>query len=232
MQDNQHKAGDDTVVDADTTELTPRPDSEQTQIVKPDWVPQKFWNADKQEVRIQDLAHSYILLEKKLSATIAQQKASPPTQESQATSEAELTNTDTDADASETADVLPAALAQWAEELSQQYQTSLSQEILSHHFGGEEQWQKIQTRLNDWGKRNLPQEAYQSLASSVDGIKALHRLMRTSEGEPELVDGGSIPVAIDEPRLHQMMRDPRYWRERDPSFVNRVLAGFKQLYDN
>jgi hypothetical protein len=27
-----------------------------------------------------------------------------------------------------------------------------------------------------------------------------------------------------------MVRDPRYWRQRDPEFIARVTAGFKRLY--
>ena len=27
-----------------------------------------------------------------------------------------------------------------------------------------------------------------------------------------------------------MMRDPRYWRERDPGFVAQVTEGFQRLY--
>jgi hypothetical protein len=27
-----------------------------------------------------------------------------------------------------------------------------------------------------------------------------------------------------------MMRDPRYWRERDPSFIAQVTEGFQRLY--
>ena len=34
----------------------------------------------------------------------------------------------------------------------------------------------------------------------------------------------------DEQDLVQMMRDPRYWRERDPEFVRRVTDGFSALY--
>lgn len=33
-----------------------------------------------------------------------------------------------------------------------------------------------------------------------------------------------------EEQLEGMLRDPRYWRDRDPAFVNRVTAGFKALY--
>jgi hypothetical protein len=27
-----------------------------------------------------------------------------------------------------------------------------------------------------------------------------------------------------------MMRDPRYWRDRDPAFIAQVTEGFKRLY--
>lgn len=30
--------------------------------------------------------------------------------------------------------------------------------------------------------------------------------------------------------LRKMMRDPRYWRERDPETVRKVTKGFKNLY--
>lgn len=33
-----------------------------------------------------------------------------------------------------------------------------------------------------------------------------------------------------EARLREMMRDPRYWRDRDPAFVRRVTEGFGRLY--
>lgn len=33
-----------------------------------------------------------------------------------------------------------------------------------------------------------------------------------------------------EQRFKQMMRDPRYWRDQDPTFVDRGRKGFKDLY--
>jgi hypothetical protein len=30
--------------------------------------------------------------------------------------------------------------------------------------------------------------------------------------------------------LNQLMRDPRYWRDHDPAFVNRVTDGYRKLY--
>jgi hypothetical protein len=30
--------------------------------------------------------------------------------------------------------------------------------------------------------------------------------------------------------LYKLMRDPRYWRDRDPALIAKVTEGFRQLY--
>jgi hypothetical protein len=66
------------------------------------------------------------------------------------------------------------------------------------------------------------------VASSYEGVLALHQMMRASE--PELLAGGEPAPALSEAALVDMVRDPRYWRQRDPEFIARVTAGFKRLY--
>lgn len=48
-------------------------------------------------------------------------------------------------------------------------------------------------------------------------------------GEPPLGDprSGRNP---DEERLRRLMRDPRYWRDKDPAVLNQVSEGFRRLY--
>lgn len=29
-----------------------------------------------------------------------------------------------------------------------------------------------------------------------------------------------------------MMRDPKYWRDQDPSFIKKVTEGFQKVYGN
>ena len=79
-----------------------------------------------------------------------------------------------------------------------------------------------------WGQRHLPPDAYASLSSSYDGVLALHRLMQS--GEPSVLRGGTIGEAADEGALRRMIRDPRYWRDRDPAILRKVSDGFKRLY--
>lgn len=35
---------------------------------------------------------------------------------------------------------------------------------------------------------------------------------------------------VAEQELRRMMRDPRYWRDRDPQTMDRISKGFQQLY--
>ena len=50
--------------------------------------------------------------------------------------------------------------------------------------------------------------------------------------EPGLQKGADKPSAFDEKDLQTMMRDPRYWRDKDPSFVAKVTDGFQRMYGN
>ena len=102
-------------------------------------------------------------------------------------------------------------------------------ERLQRQFGGPESWRHTARQLKSWAASNLSPDIHATLASSYDGVLALHQMMRASE--PELLDAGSIPAAeLSQDALTEMMRDPRYWRQRDPEFIARVTAGFKRLY--
>ena len=50
------------------------------------------------------------------------------------------------------------------------------------------------------------------------------------EPEPETLPPLEVetPPELSEAALVELMRDPRYWRQRDPEFIARVTAGFKR----
>jgi len=55
----------------------------------------------------------------------------------------------------------------------------------------------------------------------------MSRMMEAKE--PPLSREAEVERGPDEAELRKMMRDPRYWRARDPAFVNRVTEGFRRL---
>ena len=67
------------------------------------------------------------------------------------------------------------------------------------------------------------------MASSFEGVIALHRMMKGDE--PSLNTRPDTPSeGTRDKDLQAMMRDPRYWREKDPAFVEKVTQGFRDLY--
>ena len=102
-------------------------------------------------------------------------------------------------------------------------------ERLQRHFGGAETWSHTARQLKSWAASHLDPAIHATLASSYEGVLALHQMMRASE--PELLAGpGEGAAELSESALVEMVRDPRYWRQRDPEFIARVTAGFKRLY--
>ncbi|MBL8659852.1 MAG: hypothetical protein JNM75_08865 [Rhodospirillales bacterium] len=102
---------------------------------------------------------------------------------------------------------------------------------LKQDFGGDEQWQEVSRQMQTWGKRHLPAEAFGILATTREGVLAMHKMM--AGGEPALLgNAGEDRAAPTEAELKQMMRDPRYWRDQDAALVERVREGFRQIYDN
>jgi hypothetical protein len=65
------------------------------------------------------------------------------------------------------------------------------------------------------------------------GLQALVKL-REGLGEKPLIpasmNGGSGGEALTETKLQEMMRDPKYWREKNPAFIDEVTKGFQKIY--
>lgn len=102
-------------------------------------------------------------------------------------------------------------------------------ERLSKHFGGDPAWQNMARQIRTWGQANLAEDVYRTLAASYDGVVAMHQMMQARE--PAVLQEADGPQRdIDEATLTRLMRDPRYWRDRDPAIVAQVTEGFQRLY--
>lgn len=123
------------------------------------------------------------------------------------------------------APLLDAALA----ELEGMRAAEAGRSRLEEHFGGAERFAAVASQLKAFGERHLEPSTYEALSRSYDGVMALHAMMRAKE--PEIVASGDpASLAPDPDKLGRMMRDPRYWRDRDKDFVARVTEGYRRLY--
>lgn len=76
----------------------------------------------------------------------------------------------------------------------------------------------------------------------IDAIPAIERMCESHEGIIALESvmeamkdgsfaGNTEPSAgTSEQQLREMMNDPRYWKDRDPSYIKQVTDGFQQIY--
>jgi hypothetical protein len=221
------------------------PDLVQPAATRPGNVPPKFWDAAKAQIRTDALLRAYLDLERRSSTLIKPTAVAPgipvsadhyqithshPDLASSADVNQRLHEAGfTQEQAQLVYDLAHDCLLPMLAEMTGKNSEEADLSNLQQHFGGETRWRQIAPQLAAWGKKNLPPDAFEALASSVDGVKILHRLMGSDE--PSL---GRAPSPRDdgasEEQLKKMLQDPRYWKTKDPAFIAKVGAGFRRLY--
>jgi len=221
-------------------DASPPPEQPAENISRPDGLPDKFWDEEKSDIRTDSLLKSYLTLEKRLGGQ--GQDTVPDTVDDYAiTPPSDLVNSDpalnarlheagfTQNQAQMVYDLAGEHLYPLVTQMSVEMEAQHQVARLAEEFGGEDSWRGLSAQISSWGKANYPTDVYQALASSVEGVKSMHQMM--SKGEPGLLEPGSRATGgINEKSLKSLMRDPRYWRDQDPSIVAEVREGFQKLY--
>ena len=237
-------------------EVTQSTENQETKTVeKPEYVPDKFWNKDLNEINVEELSSSYNSLEKKLGARTdelskqvredieKEKRAKVPENYEIAKPELEE-GVDVDINAD-----MP--LLQWWQKTAkdngltqEQFNEGISQFVNNEIAGLPDSFQEEQ-KLGDiakariesadlWSKKHLSEDGYNTivkLAETADGIKVLEEIMALNKNSvmpqsPTAVE--SKPNVAD---LRNMMKDPRYWKdgEKDPVYIDRVSKLFEQV---
>lgn len=221
---------------------------------RPDYIPEKFWDAEAGAPNIENLAKSYI----KLEST----RGDPDKLREEWEGE-RLKARPESADKYE----LPEHDALDAEQLAASPVVSLFREIAFEQGMDNEAFQKtisnyadsqiaqIEARLDEekkalgenadvrleavtlWAEKNFKEDelsAIQQVATTAAGVRALEKLMgKGREGGPSLDEGE--PLSGDdmtEEQARSLMQDPRYWdnKRRDPEIVKKVQDFFQKKY--
>lgn len=227
---------------------------------RPEWAPENFWDAEKGELRVEELAKGFSETKKKLSMRtddltktlkedfekerFAKRPESADKYELRAPKEL--------ADAWEFNDKDP--LVQFARNLA--YETGMGQDDFDKLVGtyieseiaklpdiqaetkrlGEKGAERIE-RVDQWLSANVSRGAYAVLskyAVNADMVVAIEELM-TKAGAPAYVLGdngyGSQDILTDA-QVKTWMADPKYWdpQQRDPAFVKKVDDAWRKLY--
>lgn len=236
--------------------VDPASPAETAAVERPADIPEKFWDTATNSVRVDDLAKSYRELERHLGgsvkipgasadeADIAKFRQALGVPETADAYELQLGEDGFAADPEINRRLHQAGFtqsqAQLVYDLAQEYIGPMVQqtaadfeaerqtERLQKHFGGAENWTGISRQIQEWGKANLAPAALSALSTTYEGCLALHKMMQSHE--PGLVRSSAPAERNGSDELKAMMRDPRYWRERDPAFIRQVTDGFSRLY--
>lgn len=203
---------------------------------KPDFLPDAFWDAETGEVRLRDLAEAFSALEARAGAV-------PPGPEGYAIAERHpLLASDPELNALLHAagfttdqaqlvyDLAADRVLPMIEGLAAEFEADRQLVRLVDHFGGEEAWAEVSRQILAWGRASLPAEVLNALATTYEGVIALHGMMGGGGGPALGTAAGTAEPPLDEEGVKALMRDPRYWRDRDPSLVRRVGQAFERLY--
>ncbi len=222
---------------------------------RPEDVPEKFWDEEAGEVRLDALLKSYRELERRMS-----QRAAPPAEDADPEERArflralgvpespagyeiapkhELCGPDDEINrrlheagftcrqAQLVYDLAAERLLPLIAEAASEYESQRQAARLAEAFGGEERFRRVAKQLGAWGRQALAPGVFEALSTSFEGVMAMHRMME--KDEPALARKAEPDAGMDEAGLRRMMQDPRYWRARDPDFVRRVTDGFRRL---
>lgn len=222
---------------------------------KPVNLPDKFWDARTGTIRTEALLNSYAALERKLSGLNA-----PRSDEERAkfhrllgvpeTPDGYCVKCDhglfepdshineklhaaafTPDQAQLVYDMAAEKLVPLILDIAGEFQADRELERLVDHFGGKDRWREVSRQLLAYGRRALPEDVLNGLSASYEGVMALWRMMQAEQGADmphNIPESGDVPGG--EKDLRKMMRDPKYWRDRDPAFVAKVTQGFRNLY--
>jgi len=207
----------------------------------PSWLPEKFWDPEIGDIRVEALARSYNELERLMSSagetSFANQPDSPDGYELNVD---DLLGVDADVNkrlydagfsndqAQLVYDLAAEQLLPLVQQITDQVDEARQQDQGVQHFGGADRFEAMRPKRRAWGQANLKPDVFQALAGSAEGVIALHAMMQNRE--PGLNGVTSPGAGAGEADLKRMMADPRYWREREPAYVAQVREGFRQLY--
>jgi hypothetical protein len=113
-------------------------------------------------------------------------------------------------------------------DIAREFEAERQLEKLVEAFGGKERYAEVSRQLLAYGRKNLPADVLEGLAGSFEGVMALYRIMQSNK--PLSIQAPVADEALDPVALRAMMKNPKYWREKDPAFIKKVSDGFRQVF--
>jgi hypothetical protein len=246
----------------ETTQATEQPTEAVTateqkpEVTRPEHVAEKFWDTERNEVKVDELSASYNALEKKIGMRtdeLSKQVRDDLEKErmSNVPEEYEIVIPEVPEHINIEVNKEQELLKEWSNICKD---NGLSQDIfnrgvnafVNNEIAGLPDMQQEMTKLGDnansrieaadlWSKKYLTQESYDSiskLASTAEGVKAIEEIMNLTKTQPLPNSNTVVDAELDETDLRSMMNDPRYYdpAKRDQAYYDKVTKLYSKKY--
>ena len=224
---------------------------------RPEYVQEKFWDADNNKVNVENLASSYNTLEQKLGSRtedlskqirsdIEKERLSK-VPESYKLNIPEVKSVDLKVDKE-------MELVKWWDKTAkdagfsqEQYDTGVKAFVdnaIATLPNPELEVQKLGSNGRErveaaemWSKKHLSPDGFSTIskiASTAEGVKVVEELMKLNKDSTMPTQTTQIDVAASADDLKSMLNDPRYYdsSKRDPAYVKRVTELYEKAYKN
>lgn len=213
---------------------------------RPENVPEKFWDAEKGTVRIDEVLGAYTNLETehgKLKGTMT------PPKEYKLVKPEEYDDIDISDDdpmfsryrefAKEnkmTQAEFDRGISFWLGYNKAQFEKTMTEEV--DKLGGMDKAKERVGQLKAWAKNNLSEKGQKFLeemsvnAATIEFFEELRKNNSVQDNPPDTDNLANPGQELTEERLHDLMKKEEYWNplKRNPELVKQVTEGFQKLY--
>jgi hypothetical protein len=214
------------------------------EVKRPEYIPEKFWDAEKKAPNVEALSKSYAELEKKFR----DQPKAPEKYTYEPPKELKSEFPDFEVDME---DPTFQSMVQVAKEKN--WSQKDFETVVNGYFKSELANQKERLKaeyealgpnasariksIQDFATKNLSEEEAGLLVSSMTSaaaVSVIEKLISQAKRQPNIPDPGAVvPEVLTEQRVRSKMKDERYWNKQHPEhelFVKEVSADFQRLY--
>ncbi|MHA1540814.1 MAG: capsid assembly protein [Alphaproteobacteria bacterium] len=222
---------------------------------KPEFLPEKFWDKETEQPRLDALVKSYKELEKKFSKTIQVPKGELKDEEKKdilkllgrpETAEEytpNLNEIELDNEANKTMhnagftqeqvqvvyDLAEKKLIPQLKNAEKNTNFAKEEMLLKEYFGSEENVEKVAKQVLSFAEKTFENDLAEQLCNSAKGVIGLYQMMHATR-EPKTLAGNEGMQNLSDQSLRKMMKNPKYWKDQDPEYIQKVKDGFADLY--
>ena len=125
-------------------------------------------------------------------------------------------------------DIITEISLKYIKNIAEKYNSLQELMKLETFFGGEKNFNEVSKQITMWATKNLTPDLFNTLNTNYWGVISLYNMMRSYE-DKTFIDQEFEKDFLTEKDLKAMMKNPKYWRDKDKNFIAQIDEGWKYL---